>query len=73
MRYDGIRWAESKQLAVGACEDFLDKQLDEAKTALEKAQQALLKSGIDKETVLSGGKALEKAIDEKARKPLLNT
>lgn len=68
MRYDGVRWAESKQLAVGACEDFLDKQLDEAKTALEKAQQALMKSGIDKETVLSGGKALEKAIDEKSEK-----
>lgn len=68
MRYDGVRWAESKQLAVGACEDFLDKQLDEAKTALKKAQQALMKSGIDKETVLSGGKALEKAIDEKSEK-----
>lgn len=68
MRYDGIRWAESKQLAVGACEDFLDKQLDEAKTALEKAQQALMKSGIDRETVISGGKALEKAIDEKSEK-----
>lgn len=68
MRYDGIRWAESKQLAVGACEDFLDKQLDEAKIALEKAQQALMKSGIEKETVLSGGKALENAIDEKSEK-----
>lgn len=68
MRYDGIRWAESKQLAVGACEDFLDKQLDEAKTALEKAQQTLMKSGIDRETVISGGKALEKAIDEKSEK-----
>ena len=68
MRYDGIRWAESKQLAVGVCEDFLDKQLDEAKTALEKAQQALMKSGIDKEVVLSGGKALERAIDEKSEK-----
>ena len=68
MRYDGTRWAESKQLAVGVCEDFLDKQLDEAKTALEKAQQALVKSGIDKEVVLSGGKALEKAIDEKSEK-----
>lgn len=68
MRYDGIRWAESKQLAVGACEDFLDKQLDEAKTALENAQQTLMKYGIDKETVLSGGKDLEKAIDEKSEK-----
>ena len=66
MRYDGIRWAESKQLAVGVCEDFLDKQLNEAKTALEKAQQALIKSGIDKETVMTGGKALEKSIDEKS-------
>lgn len=68
MRYDGVRWADSKQLAVGACEEFLDKQLNEAKTALEKAQQALIKSGIDKETVMSGGKALEKSIDEKSDK-----
>lgn len=68
MRYDGVRWAESKQLAVGACEEFLDKQLDEAKTALEKAQQALVKSGIDKETVMTGGKALEKSINEKSEK-----
>lgn len=68
MRYDGVRWAESKQLAVGACEDFLDRQLDEAKTALEKAQQALIESGIDKETVMTGGKALEKSIDEKSEK-----
>lgn len=68
MRYDGVRWAESKQLAVGACEDYLDRQLDEAKTALEKAQQTLIKSGIDKETVMSGGKALEKSIDENSEK-----
>lgn len=68
MRYDGVRWAESKQLAVGACEEFLDKQLDEAKTAVEKAQQALIKSGIDKETVMTGGKALEKSIDENSEK-----
>ncbi len=32
-----------------------------------------MKSGIDKEVVLSGGKALERAIDEKSEKPLLNT
>lgn len=68
MRYDGVRWEESKQLAVGACEDFLDRQLDEAETALKKAQQALLNCGIDKETVLTGGKALEKSIDEKSEK-----
>lgn len=68
MRYDGVRWSESRQLAVGACENFLDRQLDEAETALEKAQQALLNCGIDKETVLTGGKALEKSIDENSEK-----
>ena len=68
MRYDGVCWSESRQLAVGACEDFLDRQLDEAEAALKKAQQALMNCGIDKETVLTGGKALEKAIDEKSEK-----
>ena len=68
MRYDGIRWSESRQLAVGACEDFLDRQLEEAEAALKKAQQALLNCGIDKETVFTGGKALEKSIDENSEK-----
>lgn len=68
MRYDGVRWSESRQLAVGACEDFLDRQLEEAETALKKAQQALMNCGIDKETVFTGGKALEKSIDEKSEK-----
>lgn len=30
MRYDGTHWSESKQLAVGCCEEFLDRQLAEA-------------------------------------------
>ena len=68
MRYDGVRWSESRQLAVGACEDFLDRQLEEAETALKKAQQALMNCGIDKETVFTGGKALEKSIDENSEK-----
>ena len=66
MRYDGTHWAESKQLAVGACEDFLDRQLDEAETAVAKAKKALEKAGVDKETISTGGKALAKAIDEKS-------
>ena len=67
MRYDGTHWAESKQLAVGACEDFLDRQLDEAENAVAKAKQALEKAGVDKETISAGGKALAKAIDEKSQ------
>lgn len=67
MRYDGTHWAESKQLAVGACEEFLDRQLDEAETAVSKAKKALEKAGVDKETISAGGKALAKAIDEKSQ------
>lgn len=68
MRYDGTHWAESKQLAVGACEEFLDEQLKEATAAVEKAKKMLLDSGVDKEAVMAGGKALEKAIDEGSEK-----
>lgn len=42
MRYNGAHWAESKQLAVGACEEFLDSQLTEARTALEKSKEVEL-------------------------------
>lgn len=68
MRYDGTHWSESKQLAVGACEDFLDEQLKEATAAVEKAKKSLLDAGIDKDAVMAGGKALEKAIDENSEK-----
>lgn len=68
MRYDGTHWSESKQLAVGACEEFLDEQLKEATAAVEKAKKSLLDAGIDKDAVMAGGKALEKAIDENSEK-----
>lgn len=68
MRYDGTHWAESKQLAVGACEEFLDEQLKEATAAVEKAKKMLLDAGVDKEAVMVGGKALEKVIDESGEK-----
>ena len=64
MRYDGTRWVESKQLAVGAVEEFLDLQLQDANNAVQAAITALVKSGVAKDAVISGGKALEKAIDK---------
>lgn len=63
MRYDGTRWAESKQLAVGACEEFLDSQLTEAQAAVESAKEKLLAAGVSKEAIKAGGKTLEKEID----------
>lgn len=68
MCYDGTHWAESRQMAVGACEEFLDKQLDEATAAVEKAKKMLLDLGVDKDAVMAGGKVLEKAIDETSEK-----
>lgn len=68
MCYDGTHWTESKQMAVGACEEFLDRQLAEALAAVEKTRQMLMNAGIDQNLILTGGKALEKAIDSSSEK-----
>ena len=68
MRYDGTHWSESKQLAVGCCEEFLDRQLAEAIIAVEKARQALMDSGVDKDLISAGGKTLEKAVTSNSEK-----
>ena len=56
IRFDGQRWVESKQRAVGAVEEFLDLQLEDAKDAVQNAIQALKSAGVSEETLLSGGK-----------------
>lgn len=68
MCYDGTHWTESKQMAVGACEEFLDRQLAEALAAVEKTRQMLMNAGIDQDLIITGGKALEKAIDSSSEK-----
>ena len=66
MRYDGTHWIESKQLAVGACEEFLDLQLAEAAMAMKTAKQKLIDSGVSKEDIDAGGKTLKKAVKEES-------
>ncbi len=68
MRYDGMRWVESKQYAVGACEDFLDSQLIDALSTLKQARTALESAGVSAELIDSGGRTLEKAIDSESAK-----
>lgn len=68
MRYDGTHWTESKQMAVGACEEFLDLQLAEAKAAVERARSALLRTGIADDLIAAGGKTLEKAVNSRSEK-----
>lgn len=68
MCFNGTRWVESRQMAVGNCEEFLDCQLEESETALRVAEDTLLNSGVSKELIKLGGKTLEKTIDDSSRK-----
>ena len=62
IRYDGKVWVENKQMAVGACVEFLDLQLQDALNSIEKAGKALVKAGYDASTVNKGSKAVAKEI-----------
>ena len=52
LRYDGEKWVESKQKAVGAMEEFLDEQLAESQVAL--TLESCIKAGLEKAAVITG-------------------
>lgn len=60
LRYNGEYWVESKQRAVGAMEEFLDLQLQDALDEMKNAMGDLLASGADENEVTAGGKRFEK-------------
>lgn len=62
IRFDGEVWVEDKQMAVGACVEFLDLQLQDAKDSIEEAQKALVKAGYGESVVKQGSKAIAKDI-----------
>lgn len=62
IRFDGEVWVEDKQMAVGACVEFLDLQLQDAKDSMEVAMKALVDAGYDESVVKQGSKALAKEI-----------
>lgn len=62
LRYDGTVWRENKQMSIGAMEEFLDLQLQDAKDQVKAAKDALIKAGVPKDAISSGGKELAKAI-----------
>lgn len=62
LRFCGQYWVESKQQAVGAAEEFLDLQFEDAKDEVSRTRQALLDMGVSEDDIVSGGKALEKKI-----------
>ena len=56
LRYDGEVWNESKQQAVGALEEFLDLQLEDARDMVNQALDVIVSLGESKEDVIAGGK-----------------
>ena len=62
LRYDGDCWRENKPLAIGAVEELMDLQLEDAKDAVQNAVQALVGAGINEELVRNGGSALERSL-----------
>lgn len=54
LRYDGEKWVESKQKAVGAMEEFLDEQLADAEAQVASTLESCIKSGLEKAAVITG-------------------
>lgn len=59
IRYNGEYWVESRQMALGAAEEFLDLQLEDARDEYQAALKELEQLGIDEATAFSGGKKFE--------------
>ena len=62
LTYCGDCWHEDTQKAIGVTENFLDMQLADAKESVKNAEEALISTGVTKELISSGGRALEKSI-----------
>lgn len=62
LRYDGVRWNENREIAVGATEEFLDLQLLDAQALLETTIQKCMSVGIDPAIVKAGGKKAAQAL-----------
>ena len=62
IRFDGDVWVEDKQMAVGACVEFLDLQLADALDTVEAAKKKLIDAGIPEEVVSQGSKVVAKEV-----------
>lgn len=68
LRFTGEYWYESKQMAVGAAEEFLDLQLADAESQVEIAMQVLVDMGLTREDIITGGKSFVTNLTDEARK-----
>lgn len=65
LRFDGECWREDKQMAIGAVEEFLDLQLQDAMDEVARVEKALENAGVPKESIQAGPKELLKEVDGK--------
>ena len=63
LRFDGDCWREDKQLAIGAVEEFLDLQLQDAMDEVARVDKALEDAGVPKASIQAGPKELLKEVD----------
>lgn len=56
LRFDGECWREDKQMAIGAVEEFLDLQLQDAMDEVARVEKALEDAGVPKESIQAGPK-----------------
>lgn len=72
LRYNGTYWDESKQKSVGLVIDFLDRQLADAETVLERARDRLVSLGVSEQLISAGGRALDRQIQDSQRAAYLS-
>lgn len=63
LRFDGECWREDKQMAIGAVEEFLDLQLQDAMDEAARVEKALEDAGVPKVSIQAGPKELLKEVD----------
>ena len=68
LRFDSKVWIESKQLALGCAEEFLDLQLADANDQVESAVQELLELGEKEEEIGPGKKYTDRLITSRDEK-----
>lgn len=68
IRFNGEFWEESRQLSIGATEEFLDLQLEDANEAVKSAYEELMDSGMTEEKLSEKKNKIEEDLDEKTLK-----
>ena len=71
LRFNGKYWEESRELTIGAAEEFLDLQLADANDEVERTHKALSESGVAENVIGAGGKTLEKQVGSDQREAYL--